>query len=129
MEKFIKALGLRGSREAIRQWYHRFSKLMEYILKSSQELYVDETKIKRRRGFYYLWLAIDSKGKPCFAYLSRRRDVWTFGRRNPVERAFFPIKHGLRGFYKRFPWNAKYGIISSFFRAFIFLYYTLESLS
>ncbi len=27
----------------------------------------------------------------------------TFGRRNAVERAFFPIKHRLKGFYKRFP--------------------------
>ncbi len=77
VERFIKALGLRGSREAIRQWYHRLSGLVEYVLKSSQELYVDETKIKGRKRLYYLWLAVDSKGKLCFAYLSRRRDVWT----------------------------------------------------
>jgi len=47
----------------------------------------------------------------------------TFGKRNVVE------KHRLRRFYKRFPWNAKYETISSFLRAFIFLYYTLEGLS
>ena len=165
VEKFIKALGLKGSREAIRQWYHRLSKLIEHVLKSSQELYVDETKIKGRRRLYYLWLAVDGRGKPCFVYLSRRRDTWTtkvvlssssgsvvttdrgwwyrracrelglewrhetFGRRNAVERAFFPIKHRLKGFYKRFPWNAKYETISSFLRAFIFLHYTLEGLS
>ena len=49
VEKFIKALGLRGSREAIRQWHHRLSKLVEYVFKSLQELYVDETK--RGEGF------------------------------------------------------------------------------
>ncbi len=165
VEKFIKALGLRGSREAIRQWYHRLSRLVEYVLESSQELYVDETKIKGRRRLYYLWLAVDSRSRPCFVYLSRRRDTWTtkvvlssssgsvvttdrgwwyrracrelglewrhetFGRRNAVERAFFPIKHRLKGFYRRFPWNAKYETISSFLRAFIFLYYTPEGLS
>ncbi len=65
VEKFIKALGLKGSREAIRQWYHRLSELVEYVLKSSQELYVDETKIKGRRRLYYLWLAVDSKSRLC----------------------------------------------------------------
>ncbi len=35
VERFIKALGLKGSREAIRQWYHRLSELVEYVLKSS----------------------------------------------------------------------------------------------
>ena len=33
VERFIKALGLRGSREAIRQWYHRLSRLVEYVLR------------------------------------------------------------------------------------------------
>jgi len=36
VERFIKALGLRRSREAIRQWYHRLFKLVEYVLKSSR---------------------------------------------------------------------------------------------
>ncbi len=165
VEKFIKALGLRGSREAIRQWYHRLSRLVEHVLESSHELYVDETKIEGRRRLYYLWLAVDSNSRPCFVYLSRRRDTWTtkvvlssskgrvittdkgwwyrgtcrelglewrletFGKRNVVERPSFPIKHRLRGFYRRFPWNAKLETVSSLLRAFIFLYYTLESLS
>ena len=162
VERFIKALGLRGSREAIRQWYHRLSRLVEYILESSQELYVDETKIKGRRRLYYLWLAVDSNSRPCFVYLSRRRDTWTtkvvlssskgrvittdkgwwyrracrelglewrhetFGGRNAVERPFFPIKHRLRRFYKRFPWNAKYETIWSWLASFITLYTLLE---
>ena len=77
VEKFIKALELRGSREAIRQWYHILSELVEYVLKNSQELYADETKIKGRRRLYYLWLAVDSNSRLCFVYLSRRRDMWT----------------------------------------------------
>jgi putative transposase len=32
----------------------------------------------------------------------------TFGKRNVVERWFFYIKHRIKRFYKRFPWNAKY---------------------
>ena len=31
-----------------------------------------------------------------------------FGKRNVVERWFFYIKHRMKKFYKRFPWNAKY---------------------
>jgi len=31
----------------------------------------------------------------------------TFGRRNVVDKYFFPIKHRLKRFYKRFPWNAR----------------------
>jgi transposase-like protein len=31
----------------------------------------------------------------------------TFGKRNVVERWFFYIKHRIKRFYKRFPWNAK----------------------
>ena len=158
VEGFIKTLGLRGSREAIRQWYHRLSRPVEYVLNSSQELYVDETKIKGRRELYYLWLAVDSNSRPCFVYLSLRRDTWTtkvvfssskgrvittdnrmacrelglewrhetFGRRNAVERPFFPIKYRPRGFYKRFPWNAKFETIWSWLSSFITLYTLLE---
>ncbi len=101
---------------------------MEYVLGSSQEPYVDETKIKGRRRFYYLWLAVDSNSRPCRELgLEWRHE--TFGSRNAMERPFFPIKHRLRGFYKRFPWNAKFETISNSLRAFIFLYYTLEGLS
>ena len=46
----------------------------------------------------------------------------TFGKRNVVERLFFPIKHRLRRFYKRFPWNAKYETIWSWLASFITLY-------
>jgi transposase-like protein len=32
----------------------------------------------------------------------------TFGKRNVIERWFFYIKHRIKRFYKRFPWNAGY---------------------
>jgi len=35
VKKFIKALGLRGSKEAIRQLYHRLLKPIEIVLGSS----------------------------------------------------------------------------------------------
>jgi transposase-like protein len=38
---------------------------------------VDETKIKAKDGTYYLWLAVDERGLPVFAHLSRRKDAWT----------------------------------------------------
>ncbi len=45
-----------------------------------------------------------------------------------VERWFFPIKHRLRRFYKRFPWNAKYETIWSWLASFILytLYWRLK---
>ena len=121
-------------------------------------VYVDETKIKKRKKFYYLWLAVDKRGRPVYASLTAGRDSWTaqvvlsstrakvcttdrglwyvsavrklpvkrvyetFGKRNVVERWFFPIKHRLRRFCKRFPWNAKYETIRSRLASFITIY-------
>jgi len=50
----------------------------------------------------------------------------TFGKRNVVERWFFLIKHSLRKFYKRFPWNAKYETVWRWLASFITLYTLLE---
>jgi len=50
----------------------------------------------------------------------------TFGQRNVVERWFFPIKHRLKRFYKKFPWNAKYETVWSWLASFITLYTLLE---
>ena len=50
----------------------------------------------------------------------------TFGRRDVVRRWFFPIKHRLKKFYKRFTWNAKYETICSWLASFITLYTLLE---
>ena len=46
----------------------------------------------------------------------------TFGRRNAVGRSFFSIKHRLRRFYKRFPWNDRYETVWSRLASFSTLY-------
>jgi hypothetical protein len=46
----------------------------------------------------------------------------TFGKRNVVERWFFYIKHRIKRFYKRFPWNAKYETVYRWLASFIVIY-------
>jgi transposase-like protein len=46
----------------------------------------------------------------------------TFGKRNIVERWFFYIKHRMKRFYKRFPWNAKYETVYGWLASFIVIY-------
>jgi len=46
----------------------------------------------------------------------------TFWKRNAVERWFFFIKHRIRRFYKRFPWNAKYETVYRWLVSFIGIY-------
>jgi Transposase and inactivated derivatives len=46
----------------------------------------------------------------------------TFGKRNAVERWFFYIKHRIKRFYKRFPWNAKYETVYRWLASFIVIY-------
>jgi len=46
----------------------------------------------------------------------------TFGKRNVVERWFFYIKHRMKKFYKRFPWNAKYETVYEWLASFIVIY-------
>ena len=46
----------------------------------------------------------------------------TFGKRNVVERLFFYIKHRMKKFYKRFPWNAKYETVYRWLASFIVIY-------
>ena len=40
-------------------------------------VYVDDTKIKKRRKFYYFWLAVDRRGRLVYASLTAGRDSWT----------------------------------------------------
>ncbi len=47
------------SYEAVRQWYHRAGKLFSIEKKERSEIAIDETKIKLRKKWYYLWAAID----------------------------------------------------------------------
>jgi len=46
----------------------------------------------------------------------------TFGKRNVVERWFFYIKHRIKRFYRRFPWNAKYETAYRWLASFIVIY-------
>jgi transposase-like protein len=46
----------------------------------------------------------------------------TFGKRNVVERWFFYIKHRIKRFYKRFPWNAEYETVYRWLASFIVIY-------
>ncbi len=46
----------------------------------------------------------------------------TFGKRNVVERWFFYIKHRIKRFYKRFPWNAKYKTVYRLLASLIVIY-------
>ena len=162
VQKYLSDEGYRVSIEAIREWFHSVGKMLRALYTYALWVYVDETKIKKRKKFYYLWLAVDEAGRPVYASLTARRDSWTaqvvlsstkakicttdkgpwyvsavkklpikwvhetFGKRNVVERWFFPIKHRLKKFYKRFPWNARYETIWSWLASFITLYTLLE---
>lgn len=162
VQKYLSDEGYKVSTEAIREWFHSVGKVLRALYTCALWVYVDETKIKKRRKFYYLWLAVDEKGNPVYANLTAKRDSWTaqvvlsstgakvcttdkgpwyvsdaeklpiewvhetFGKRNVVERWFFPIKHRLKRFYKRFPWNAKYETVWSWLASFITLYTLLE---
>ena len=49
----------RVSYETVRQWYHRAGKLFSIERKERSDIAIDETKIKLRKKWYYLWAAID----------------------------------------------------------------------
>jgi len=162
VQKYLSDEGYKVSTEAIREWFHSVGKMLRALYTYTLWVYVDETKIKKRRKTYYLWLAVDERGMPVYANLTAKRDSWaaqvvlssagakvcttdkgpwyvsavkklpikwvheTFGKRNVVERWFFPIKHRLKRFYKRFPWNAKFDTVWSWLASFITLYTLLE---
>ena len=77
VQKCLSDEGYKVSVEAIRKWFHSIGKMLRALYTYALWVYVDETKIKKRRKFYYLWLAVSSDGRPVFAYLTGRRDSWT----------------------------------------------------
>ncbi len=120
---FLLHKGYEVSIETFREWFHAVGKALQAIYTIAVWVYVDETKVKVRDRTYYMWLAVDEKGLPVFVHLSRRRDAWTAnGKRNVVERWFFYIKHRIKRFYKRFPWNAKYETVYRWLASFIVIY-------
>jgi putative transposase len=87
--------------------------------------------LSRRRDSWTAKLVLyNTKAKGCTTdkgpwYMSAVKELameWlheTFGRRNVVERWFFYIKHRIKRFYKRFPWNAKYETVYRWLASFI----------
>jgi transposase-like protein len=90
--------------------------------------------LSRRRDSWTAKLVLyNTKAKGCTTdkgpwYVSAVKELpmeWlheTFGKRNVVERCFFYIKHRIKRFYKRFPWNAKYETVYSWLASFIVIY-------
>ena len=77
VQKYLSDEGYKVSIEAIREWFHSVGKMLRALYTYTLWVYVDETKIKKRRKFYYLWLAVDDGGRPVYASLTARRDSWT----------------------------------------------------
>ena len=77
VQKYLSDEGYRVSIEAIREWSYSVGKILRALYTYALWVYVDETKIKKRRKFYYLWLAVDDKGRPVYASLTAGRDSWT----------------------------------------------------
>jgi putative transposase len=90
--------------------------------------------LSRRRDAWIAKLVLyNTKAKGCTTdkgpwYVSAVKGLameWlheTFGKRNVVERWFFYIKHRIKRFYKRFPWNAKYETVYGWLSSFIVIY-------
>ena len=66
------------SHEAVRKWYHRFKSLFPVIQrKKRRAIAIDETKIKLKGRWYYLWVAIDCDSYEVLAvYLSKARSAF-----------------------------------------------------
>ncbi len=98
VREFLLHKGYEVSIETIREWFHAVGRALQAVYTIAIWVYVDETKIKARDRTYYL------------------------GKRNVVERWFFYIKHRIKRFYKRFPWNAKYETVYRRLASFIVIY-------
>ena len=65
--QFLQYLGYKVSHEAIRKWIHSISKSISDFYQTSDTAFIDETKIKKGKRFYRLWLAVDKKEGCCLA--------------------------------------------------------------
>ncbi len=63
--------------EAIRKLFHSVGSILKDLYTYALWVYVDETKVKKRRTFYYMWLAVDEGGRPVYASLTARKDSLT----------------------------------------------------
>ncbi len=68
-----------ASREPVRMWAHRFSSLFKPSRKVRRLVVVDETVLKVKCQFCYLWTAIDVDTNEILAvYASRGKGIPTF---------------------------------------------------
>ena len=71
----LRYLGYKVSHEAIRKWIHSISKFLTEFYQASNTAFIDETKIKKGKRFYRLWLAVDKKGELLFSWLSAKANT------------------------------------------------------
>jgi transposase-like protein len=73
ISQVLDYLGFPVNYEAIRKWVHSIPRFISlFYLPSPRRIFVDETKIKKGRKFYRLWLAVSEKGKLTFSWLSTK---------------------------------------------------------
>jgi transposase-like protein len=65
-----------ASRESVRIWFHKFSKIFSVGKKSRNTIAVDETVVKMHGLRAYLWSAVDvDSGEILAIYASRSRNM------------------------------------------------------
>jgi transposase-like protein len=68
--------GTNASRESVRRWFHRFSKLFSVERRFRNTIAVDETVVKMHGLRAYVWSAVDvDSGEILAIYASRSRNI------------------------------------------------------
>jgi transposase-like protein len=68
--------GTNSSRESVRRWFHRFSKLFSVGRRFRNTIAVDETVVKMHGLRAYVWSAVDvDSGEILAVYASRSRNI------------------------------------------------------
>jgi transposase-like protein len=68
--------GTNSSRESVRRWFHRFSRLFSVGKKFRNTIAVDETVVKMHGLRAYVWSAVDvDSGEILAVYASRGRNI------------------------------------------------------
>jgi transposase-like protein len=65
-----------ASRESVKRWFHRFSRIFSVEEKSRDTVAVDETVVKMHSLRVYVWSAVDvDSGEVLAVYVSRSRNM------------------------------------------------------
>jgi len=68
--------GTNASRESVRRWFHRFSRLFPVEKKFRNTIAIDETVVKMHGLSAYVWSAVDvDSGEILAVYASRSRNI------------------------------------------------------